>query len=103
LPDLTQEVLAMQVQMEVSRRFFNIMAADLLSRSIKGVQIPDIKRQIEQDTVINTKQLMQNGRGISIQEMIELKREFDREWDSLSQREKLAKMKTHTDSLILKK
>jgi ribosomal protein L13E len=63
--------------MEMSRRFFNMMSADLLSRSIKGVQIPDTVKQVMEDTTIDTKQLMSNGRGLSLAEMVHHKKEFD--------------------------
>ena len=55
------------------------------------------------DSTIDVKQLMLSGRGISIQEMIQLKKDFEDEWDVLPQKEKIAKMKTHTLGLILKK
>ena len=76
--------------MEMSRRFFNVLSADLLSRSIKGVQIPDVVKQVIENNTIDVKQLMLNGRGISIQEMIQLKKEFDGEWDVMPQKEKVA-------------
>jgi hypothetical protein len=41
--------------MEVSRRFFNVLSADLLSRSIKGVQIPDVVKQVMEDNEIDVK------------------------------------------------
>lgn len=40
--DISEELLRMQLQMEISRRFYSILQADLLTRSIQGTKIPDI-------------------------------------------------------------
>lgn len=53
MPDVSQELLSMQIQMETSRRFFNVLSADLLSRSIKGVQIPDVVKQVMENNTID--------------------------------------------------
>ena len=40
--DISNELLRMQLQMEISRRFYSILQADLLTRTIQGSKIPDI-------------------------------------------------------------
>ena len=99
--DVTQQIENLNVQMEISRRFFNMLMGDLLQKSFNGVQVPELVQKImEEQSVIEMSDIKSGKSGLSIHDMMKYNEEHKKNTDG---RKKKNLNQEQNDNLILKK
>jgi hypothetical protein len=75
--DVTEDMLNMFVRLEVQRRYFNIVAIEMLSRQF-GMKVPSsINESMNRMTKIPISNLVAIGRNLTLEQYFEIKEKFE--------------------------
>ena len=100
--DITSQVQGMAIQSEVSRRFFNMLVADMLQTSFGGINCPNLHQKImETQNDISLKDIMEGKKGLSIGEMVQLRQDTHQDWTNADEANKNKLFSDQNDNMIL--
>ena len=75
--DVTDDMLNMFVRLEVQRRYFNIVAIEMLCKQFGMKETSSINAVMKRQTKIDLSNLVAIGRNLTLEQYFEIKEEFE--------------------------